>query len=70
LSEIYWVSREAPGEPNQLAGNIGFKHKLLDNLTIHAAVGKSLREGNRGGPDVRAYVGLKYEFGAPWRSQR
>jgi hypothetical protein len=70
LSEIYWVSREAPGEPNQLAGNIGFKHKLLDNLAIHAAVGKSLREGNRGGPDVRAYVGLKYEFDAPWRSQR
>ena len=68
LSEIYFVSREEPGEPNRLAANIGFKHKLLDNLSVHAAVGKSIREANRGGPDVRVYVGLKYEFGAPWRS--
>lgn len=67
LSEIYFVSREAPGDPNRLAANIGFKHKLRDNLTVHAAVGKSVRESNRGGPDVRIYVGVKWEFDAPWR---
>jgi hypothetical protein len=67
LSEIYFVSREEPGEPNRLAANIGFKHKLRDNLTVHAAIGKSIREGNRGGPDVRVYVGVKWEFGAPWK---
>lgn len=67
LSEIYFVSREEPGEPNRLAVNLGFKHQLRDNFTVHAAVGKSVREGNRGGPDVRVYVGVKYEFGAPWR---
>jgi hypothetical protein len=64
LSEIYWVSREAPGGPNTLAGQVGFKYYLRDNLSVHAAVGKSLREGNEGGPDIRAYVGLKWEFGA------
>jgi hypothetical protein len=63
LSEIYLVSREESGEHNRLAANIGFKHKLLDNLNIHGSLGKSLREGNRGGPDVRAYLGLKWEFG-------
>ena len=63
LSEIYWLSREAPGDPNTLAGQIGFKYYLRDNLNIHAAVGKSLRDGNRGGPDIRAYLGLKWEFG-------
>ncbi len=63
LSEIYWVSREAPGEPNILAGQIGFKYYVRDDLNIHAAVGKSLREGNEGGPDIRAYIGLKWEFG-------
>ena len=63
LSELYFVSREESGEPNRLAANIGFKHKLLDNLSVHAAVGKSVREGNRGGPDLRAYVGFKWEFG-------
>ena len=67
LSEIYFVSREAPGDPNRLAANIGFKHKLCDNLSAHAAVGKSVREGNRGGPDLRVYVGVKWEFGAPWK---
>lgn len=67
LSEIYFVSREEPGGPNRLAATIGFKHKLLDNLTLHAAVGKSVREGNRGGPDLRVYAGLKWEFDAPWR---
>lgn len=68
LSEIYFVSRDEPGAPNRLAANIGFKHKLRDNLTVHAAVGKSIREANRGGPDVRVYVGLKWEFGAPWHA--
>jgi len=68
LSELYFVSREEPGEPNRLAANIGFKHKLLDNLAVHAAIGKSIREGNRGGPDLRVYAGLKWEFDAPWRS--
>jgi hypothetical protein len=63
LSEIYFVSREESGEPNRLAANIGFKHKLLDNLSAHAAVGKSFREGNRGGPDLGVYAGLKWEFG-------
>jgi len=67
LSEIYFVSREEPGGPSRLAANIGFKHKLIDNLTIHAAVGKSVRKGNRGGPDLRVYAGLKWEFDAPWK---
>ena len=69
LSEIYFVSRETRGDPNRLAANIGFKHKLRDNLSIHAAVGKSLREDSRGGPDLRVYVGLKWEFGAPWKQK-
>lgn len=69
LSEIYFVSREEDGDHNQLAANIGLKHKLLDNLNIHGAIGKSLREGNRGGPDIRAYIGLKWEFGPNPRSK-
>ncbi len=67
LSEIYFVSRDEQGDHHRLAANVGFKQKLLDNLTIHASVGQSLREHNRGGPDIRAYAGLKWEFDAPWR---
>jgi len=67
LSEIYFVSRDERDAPNRLAANIGFKQKLSDGVTIHGAVGKSIREGNRGGPDIRVYAGLKWEFDAPWR---
>ncbi|MEW6307423.1 MAG: transporter [Verrucomicrobiota bacterium] len=70
LSEVYYVSREAPGDANRLAANIGFKHKVRDNLTLHAAIGKSVREGNRGGPDLRIYAGLKWEFDAPWKRRK
>ncbi|MCI0747586.1 MAG: transporter [Verrucomicrobia subdivision 3 bacterium] len=70
LSEIYFVSREEPSAHNRLAVNVGFKQKVLDNLTVHAAVGKSVREGNRGGPDLRIYAGLKWEFDAPWTRKK
>lgn len=67
LSEIYLVSREESGEPNRLAANIGFKQRVFKDLTFHGSIGKSIREGNRGGPDLRAYAGFKWEFDAPWR---
>jgi hypothetical protein len=65
LSELYWRTSDEPGDPDRLAANVGFKHKLRPNLTVHAAVGKSLRDGNTGGPALRVYIGLKCEFG-PW----
>src|SRR5688572_247879 len=68
LSEIYYVTRDEPGAPNRLAANVGFKHRLFKDFTVHGSIGKSLREANRGGPDLRAYVGFKWEFDAPWRS--
>jgi hypothetical protein len=46
-----------------LAGQLGCKYYIRDNLNIHAAVGKRLREANEGGPDIRAYLGIKWEFG-------
>lgn len=70
LSEIYWRTSDEPGEPDRLAWNAGFKHKLLANLTLHAAVGESLRASNIGGPDLRVYAGLKWEFDAPWKKRK
>jgi hypothetical protein len=32
-------------------------------LVTRAAVGKSLREANERGPDIRVYLGIKWEFG-------
>ncbi|MEW6158206.1 MAG: transporter [Verrucomicrobiota bacterium] len=67
LSEIYWRTEDAAGGADRLAWNAGFKHKLRDNLTFHAAIGKTLRENNRGGPELRVYAGVKWEFEAPWK---
>lgn len=68
LSEILWRSREEPGDANRFAANVGFKHKLTDDFSIHAAIGGSLREHAIGGPELRIYAGVKYELGlAPKR---
>lgn len=62
LSEIYWKNSEEPGEPSRLAADFGFKHNFSSWLQLQAAAGKSLRDGNRGGPRLRVYAGLKLEF--------
>ena len=70
LSEIYFVGREAPDDANRAAFNIGFKHRVRDDLSVYAALGRSLRSHGRGGPEERIYVGLKYEFGAPRKTSK
>lgn len=67
LTEIYWRSPDVAGNPARLGWNIGFKHKLRDDLAWHGAIGGSLRDGDRGGPNLRLYIGVKCEFAAPWR---
>ena len=62
LSETYWRSSAEPGGPNRFAGDVCFKYHLAKHLDVHAAVGKSLRSANRGGPDLRVYAGIKLEF--------
>lgn len=62
LSEIYWRNSDEPGDPDRFAFDVGFKYRLFPNLAIHSAIGKSLREDNMGGPDLRVYAGIKMEF--------
>lgn len=62
LSEVYWRNDEEPHMPHRLAADVGFKWRLLPRLVVHAAIGKSLREANRGGPKLQMYAGLKLEF--------
>ena len=67
LSEIYLETSEEPGQPNRFAADVGFEKEIAHNLTFQAAEGKSLREGNHGGPGLRIYVGLHWVFDAPWK---
>jgi hypothetical protein len=69
LSEIYLETSEEPGQPNRFAANVGFERELAHDLTFQAAVGRSLREGARGGPDLRIYIGLHWVFDAPWKPE-
>lgn len=67
LGEIYLETGEELGRPNRFAADVGFETEIVHNLTFQAAVGKSLRDGSRGGPDLRVYVGLHWVFDAPWK---
>ncbi len=62
LSEIYWRNKDAPGEANRLGATMGFKFDATPHLQLHGSVGKSLRDGNIGGPHLRVYAGVKLEF--------
>jgi hypothetical protein len=62
LSEINWKTSDTPDEPFRLAWNVGFKHKVRDGLFVHGAGGSSLRDRQEGGPELRVYFGLEYDF--------
>ncbi len=70
LSEVYWKNSDTPGDPSSLAADIGFKHNFSSWLQLQAAIGKSLRDGNLGGPKLRVYAGVKIEFLAVAPEQR
>ncbi len=66
LSDIYGKTSDEPGGEDRFAAQIGFKHKLSEKLQLHGAIGKSLRKDEAGGPELRAYLGVRYNFDAPW----
>jgi|GEM_PF-2104546 len=62
LSEVNWKTSDTPCEPYRLAWNAGFRHKLRDGLFVHGAGGSSFRDNQEGGPELRLYLGLEYDF--------
>jgi hypothetical protein len=62
LAEVYWRSADTPGEPARVSADLGFKYALVRHLSIHASVGTSLRAESLGGPQIRVYAGLKWDF--------
>jgi hypothetical protein len=69
LSEIYLETPEEPGVPNRLAADAGLEYKVREDFKIHGTIGRSLREGDEGGPKLRFYVGFEWDFDAPWKHQ-
>ena len=62
VSEVYWLTREKPGAYNRLVCSVGFKQKLTPNFRIHGAISGSLRHDDVGGPQLRLFLGFKYEL--------
>lgn len=69
LSEIYGRTSDEPGGEDQFAAQIGFQQNLTARLQLHGAVGRSLRAHHAGGPQLRAYLGVRYNFDAPWKKR-
>jgi hypothetical protein len=66
LSEIYGKSSGEPGGEERLAAQVGFKHKFSEKFQVAGALGKSIRDDEAGGPELRAYLGVRFNFDAPW----
>ena len=45
-----------------MAANTGLRYALNKNVEFHGILGRSLRSGNLGGPQVLGYVGVKLAF--------
>jgi hypothetical protein len=69
LSEIYLETADEPGTSNRLAADAGFEYKIREDFKVHGTIGRSLRRGSEGGPDLRFYVGFEWDFDAPWKSR-
>lgn len=62
LTEVYEKTADEPGAPDRLAATIGTKMKFREREQIHLSVGRSLRSGAAGGPDLRVYAGWRRDF--------
>jgi hypothetical protein len=69
LSEIYLETADEPSTPNRLAADAGFEYKIREEFKVHGTIGKSIRQGSQGGPDLRFYVGFEWDFDAPWKHE-
>jgi len=66
LSEIYGREKDEPGGEYEVAAQVGFKYEFSESFQVHGAVGRSLRNHAKGGPDLRVYLGCEISFDAPW----
>lgn len=62
LTEVYGVTAADPDGPSRLAGTIGVKWKVFPMQQFHFSVGRSLRTGAEGGPNIRLYTGWRWDF--------
>lgn len=62
VGDAFWRSADVAGDPARVAGDLGLKLQVAPGLALHGAVGRSLRPDQLGGPALRLYGGLKWEF--------
>ena len=62
LTEIYARTADDPGAPDRLAATVGIKRHFPRRQQLQLSVGRSLRSGAQGGPDIRFYLGWRRDF--------
>lgn len=62
LTEVYGKTSPNPGGPTRLAATIGMKWLVWSQQQFHFSLGRSLREHSEGGPDLRLYLGWRWDF--------
>lgn len=62
LTEVYGKTSPDPSSPTRLAATIGVKWLVWSAQQFHFSLGRSLREHTEGGPNLRLYVGWRWDF--------
>ena len=62
LAEVYGKTADEPEAPDRVAATVGTKLKLPHRQQVHLSVGRSLRSGAEGGPNLRVYAGWRRDF--------
>jgi hypothetical protein len=60
LSDVCWRTADVPDEAARRATDIGFQYEVVRRLQIQGSVGTSLRPDALGGPEFRAFLGLRW----------
>lgn len=62
LTEFYRKTADDPEASDRLAATVGIKWHFPHRQQLQLSIGRSLRSGAQGGPDVRFYVGWRRDF--------
>lgn len=62
LTELYSKTANRLGTPDRLAASVGVKWRFPQRQQLQFSIGRSLRSGAKGGPDVRIYAGWRKDF--------
>jgi hypothetical protein len=68
VAEVFGTTKEEAGGRSDIQGRVGVRYRLVEDLILDAAVGRSLTP--HPAIELFATVGFTWNFAAPWRPHR